>query len=597
MTRVSDVPSNRHPVAGLLLLVTLAACGGSSVSNTSAAADDAASRVTELANRYVTEFFDAFPYQAVEFGAPDAHPDQLVDHSLPALGRWQAREDAMLTDLQGIDPAPLSGRPQEVTYKFLDNQLVSSRNYRVCRMELWNVSPTYTGWQADLAVVAGLEAVGTDENRAHAFSRVSQLPKYLDDEIDNLKEGLKQGYTAPRHNVRVVIEQMAAMLKAPVGDSPFVQMARAGTPPEFRTKLETLETSAIRPAIRKYRDFLEQTYLPAAREAVGVSANPNGAACYLAAVKYHATVDMTPQQIHDLGLTQMDRILAEMRDIGSRSFGTSDPAKLLALVKADPKYRFKSREALISDAESAVARAKAALPQWFGRLPKAPVIVEPYPPYLEKSAPGGQSVPPTADGQPGKYLINAYNATAQSIAGLEATAFHETYPGHHLQGAIALEKTDLHPIQRYFFLSGFGEGWALYSERLADEMKLYSSDLDRVGLLSNEALRAARLVVDSGMHGLGWTREEAVDYMLARTTANEAFANAEIDRYIAVPGQATSYMIGNLEIRKLRNEAEQALGARFDVRAFHDVVLEDGTLPLWVLREKVERWIAAGGKS
>jgi uncharacterized protein (DUF885 family) len=382
------------------------------------------------------------------------------------------------------------------------------------------------------------------------------------------------------------------MLAAPISDSPFVQMAKPGAPPSFRKALEDQEKTLIRPAITRYRDFLQQTYLPAAREAIGVSANPNGAACYLAAVKYHATVSMTPQEIHDLGKAQMEKITAEMKTIGQRSFNTADPVALLKLVTTDPKYRFKSREELIKTAESAVARAKDALPKWFGILPMAPVIVEPYPAFLEKTAPGGQAVPPTADGKPGKYLINAYKATEQSRAGLESTAFHEAYPGHHLQGAIALEREGLHPISRHFFLSGFGEGWGLYAERLADEMGLFTSDVDRLGLLSNEALRAARLVVDSGMHALGWTRQQAIDYVMAHTTENRASAEAEIDRYIAVPGQATAYMIGNLEIRRLREEAKQKLGSKFDIREFHDVVLEDGTMPLWVLREKVERWVA-----
>jgi uncharacterized protein (DUF885 family) len=361
--------------------------------------------------------------------------------------------------------------------------------------------------------------------------------------------------------------------------------------PGFRKQLEQLERVSIRPAIAKYRDFLKQTYLPAARDAIGVSVNPQGQACYAAAVKYHATVEMTPQQIHDLGLAEMKKIREEMTTIGRRSFGVEDPQALLKLVRTDPKYRFKSRDELIKTAESAVARAKNSVPNWFGRVPSAPVIVEPYPAYLEKTAPGGQAIAPTADGKPGKYLLNAYNATEQSRAGLESTAFHEAYPGHHMQGAIALEQENLHPIQRYFFLSGFGEGWGLYAERLADEMGLFTSDVDRLGLLSNEALRAARLVVDSGMHALGWTRQQAIDYVLANTTETQARAEAEIDRYIAVPAQATAYMIGNLEIRRLRDEAKSALGTRFEIKKFHDLVLEDGTMPLWVLREKVQRWV------
>jgi uncharacterized protein (DUF885 family) len=577
-------------LAAVCMCMLAAACGGTAPQPGPPPAESAAKRVTALADAYVKEYLEAFPQQALAIGAPDVHADRLGDHSLPALKRWQDREDQLLADLKLIDLAPLDGRAESITYKFLQNLLESAQGFRVCRNELWNVSPTYTGWQADLPVVAGMQATATAEDQKHAVARFSQLPKYLDDEIANLREGMRLKYSAPKHNVQTVIGQMDELLKAKVAESPFVQMAKADAP-AFRKQLEDLETSQIRPAIARYRDFLQKEYLASARDAIGVDANPDGAACYTAAVKYHATVSMTPKEIHDLGLAQMEKIQAEMRQIGQRSFNTSDPIALLKLVRSDPKYRFKSRDELIKYAESAVERARQALPKAFGRIPKAPVIVEPYPAYLEKSAPGGQSVPPSADGKPGKYLINAYKANEQSRAGLESTAFHETYPGHHLQGAVALERKELHPVSRYFFLSGFGEGWALYSERLADEMGLFSSDVDRLGLLANEGLRAARLVVDSGMHALGWTRQQAIDYVLAHTTESPSHAAAEVDRYIAVPAQATAYMIGNLEIRKLRTEAEQALGPKFDIREFHDLVLADGTLPLWVLREKVSRWI------
>jgi uncharacterized protein (DUF885 family) len=573
----------------LALAVVAAGCGSSEppVDTAKLAAD-----VSAMADTYVHDYLEAFPQQALVLGAREVHPSLLGDHSLPALAKWEAREDEMLAALKQIDVKAIDGMPEAHTYKFLQNLLESAIGFRACRMELWNVSPTWTGWQADLPVIAGMQSTATPADEQDALARWSQLPKYLDDEIANLSEGLRMGYSAPKSNVRSVIAQVEAMLNAPMPQSPFVQMAKAGASAGFRKQLEDLERSEIRPAIARYREFLVDTYLPAAREAIGVSANPGGAGCYTAAVQYHATVQMTPQAINDLGVAQMQKITAEMVEIGRRSFNTDDPKALLTLVKTDPRYRFKSRDELIKTAESAIARAKDALPEWFGLVPMAPVIVEPYPPFLEKTAPGGQAVPPTADGKPGKYLINAYKATEQSRAGLESTAFHETYPGHHLQAAIALERENLHPISRYFFLSGFGEGWALYAERLSDEMGLFSSDVDRLGLLSNEALRAARLVVDSGMHALGWSREQAIDYILEHTTETRARTEAEVDRYIAVPGQATSYMIGNLEIRRLREEAKQKLGDRFDIREFHDVVLEDGTMPLWVLREKVERWVA-----
>jgi uncharacterized protein (DUF885 family) len=550
-----------------------------------------ASDVNAVASNYLRGYLDAFPEQALAMGAQDPHPSQLGDHSLPAIGRWEQRENELLSQLKAIDIAPIADRAEAVTHKFMQQLLEGSVGHRLCRMELWNVSPTWTGWQAAMPVLMGMETTTRPEAQQDAFARWSQLPKWIDDEIVNLKEGLRLGFTAPKGNVQSVINQVEAMLAGPVSDAPAVLMAK-GDAESFRKRLATLEQSEIRPAITRYRDFLKSTYLPAAREAIGVSANPNGANCYTTAVKYHATVDMTAQQVHDLGKSEIAKIQAEMRTIGQRSFGVDDPQKLLTLVKTDPKYRFRNRAELIKLAEDAVARSKAAVPNWFGRVPASPVIVEPYPSYVEKTAPGGQYVSPSAGGAPGKYLINAYKANEQSRAGVESTAFHEAYPGHHMQSAIALEQENLHPVQRYFFLSGFGEGWGLYAERLSDEMKLFSSDVDRLGLLSNEALRAARLVVDSGMHALGWSRQQAIDYVLAHTTETVDRATAEIDRYIAVPGQATAYMIGNLEIRRLREDAKTRLGDRFDIKVFHDIVLEDGAVPLWVLKEKIERFVS-----
>ena len=577
-------------LSALVVLVSLSACDRTPAGPPLA---EIVKEMNAVADGYLRSYLTAFPENALAIGARDPHPSILGDHSLPALKKWEERENELLARLRTIEVTPIEQDAEGVTYRFLQHLLEAAQGFRACRTELWNVSPTWTGWQASLPVLAGMQNTSTPAAQQDAIARWSQLPKWLDDEIANLNEGLKQGYSAPKGNVQSVIAQVDAMLTAPVKDSPFVQMAKADAPASFRTKLEALEKTQIRPAIARYRDFLKTSYLPAAREAIGVTANPQGQACYAAAVKYHATVDMSAQQVHDLGLAQMAKITAEMKEIGRRSFNMDDPRALLTLVKTDPKYRFKSRDELIKYAEAAVERSKQAMPKFFGHVPSAPVVVEPYPAFLEKTAPGGQAVPPTADGRPGKYLLNAYKATEQSRAGLESTAFHEAYPGHHMQGAIALEKENLHPIQRYFFLSGFGEGWGLYSERLADEMGLFSSDVDRLGLLSNEALRAARLVVDSGMHALGWTRQQAIDYVLAHTTETDARAAAEVDRYLAVPGQATAYMIGSLEIRKLRDEARAKLGTRFDIRNFHDLILEDGSLPLWVLRAKVDRWIAA----
>jgi uncharacterized protein (DUF885 family) len=551
---------------------------------------DPAARVTALADAYVKSFFEHFPDQATAQGRADADNARLPDNSLAGLEDWRDEEDALLDELGTVSPSQLGGGAL-VTYEFLHDLLESSVAQRVCETELWQVSPTWTGWQANYAYLASVQPVGSAPARQAALARFSQLPRYLDGEIARLREGVRRGYTAPKGNVRRVIEQMDELLAGQAVDSPFYDPALRDRDPAFGRALVDVIQQHVQPAIKKYRDYLDKEYLSSAREAIAVTANPKGAECYRAAVRFHTSIAMEPDEIQKLGLAQMDKVMGEMKLIGARSFHTADPAELLVKVKQAP-YTFGSRQELIDYASAAVERARRTVPRWFGVVPKATVVVVPYPAFRERSAPSGEYQVGSDDGtRPGTYYINAYEAEKQSKAGIEATAFHETYPGHHLQNTVAKEVGGTHPIQRYFGNSGFGEGWALYSERLADEMGLYSDDLARLGLLSNEALRSARLVVDSGMHALGWTRERAIDYLQAHTTLTPERAAAEVDRYIAVPGQATAYMIGNLEIRRLRESAQKDLGPRFSVQAFHDQVLGDGAITLGMLREKIARWV------
>ena len=591
----------RIPLGPLLvLLLALAGCGPDEEERAAAEAAAAAERsrsaaaaVTALADQYVAAYFDQFPEEAVMSGAPDPDPARLSDNGLESLARWQILQQDLLAELDTVDTAALTDPAVRITADLLRNRLESARDYAVCRMELWNVNPTFTGLMAYVTVLAGMLPLDTPAQRSAALSRFEQMEGFIDTEIAKLREGVELGYSAARVSVGATIAQLDAFLALPPDETPFGQAA-AKQDVAFQEAVRQVVTAKLMPALGRYRDYLANEYTAAAREAIGVNANPDGAACYRAAVRYWATVDIGVEEIQRIGLEQMERILAGMSEIGARSFDEPDPKALLRKVKTEPQYLFESRAAMVAYAEAALERARAALPAWFGRVPEATVIVEPYPPFQEKSAPIGQAVPAAPDGSsPGKYLINTYQAEQQSKASLEAIAFHEAYPGHHTQFTIAQERTDLHPISRYFYLSGYGEGWGLYAERLADEMGLYGSDLDRLGMLSNEAMRAARLVVDSGMHGLGWSREQALDYLDAHTATSRELNSAEIDRYIAVPGQATSYMLGALEIRRLREEAERELGDAFDIRAFHDLVLEDGAIPLGRLAARVEGWIEA----
>lgn len=575
------------PFAALVLM--MACAEGDPAAGTDAATDDPAARSLALAEAYVEAYYGQFPEEAYEVGYPDAPADRLSDRSPAARAAWHAREDSLLAALEAIDSTALEGTEAAIPHAYALDRLKASVGRRVCRMDLWNVSPTWTGWPELLPSVFAQQPVDTPEARAALLARARDIGRFLDTEIANLREGVRLGYTAARPDVDAVIAQVDGLLALPAGDSPFLEPTDRSDDADFGDSLRGIVADVIGPAATRYRDFLAGEYRSAAREEVGVTANPDGAACYEASVRYFTTLPLTAEGIHAAGLREMDRIQAEMKEIARRLFGTDDLKAALAGAR-EPRYTFRSEDEILAYARAAVERGRAAVPEWFGTVPQADVVVRPYPAFQKRT--GGGFYTAGLPGEAGTYLLGTYEPEALSKAGLEATAFHETYPGHHMQVSIVLEKGGTHPVLKYFFNSGMGEGWALYTERLADEMGLYSGDIDRLGMLSNEALRAARLVVDPGMHALGWSRERAVAYMLENTAESEGEVSYEIDRYLAVPGQATAYLTGSLEIQRLRAEAESRLGERFDIRAFHDRVLENGTISLPMLGSEIERWVA-----
>jgi uncharacterized protein (DUF885 family) len=547
-------------------------------------------RVRALADAYLEGYFQRNPDQVTLFGVPGRHHDALPDNSLDALKTWQAKEDGWLAQATHIDPASIGAPSLRATYAIVREALEASVGVRGCRYELWTVSQMVNGWQVQDGYTVTIQPVGTDEARKDALARWSRLPRYIDTEIGNLREGLRQGYSAPKGNVRIVIDQMNTLIATPTAESPFDSPAVRDKTPAFVEQFELLVREQIVPAFTRYRDFLQREYLPAARDAIAVSANPNGAACYDASVRFHSSLPVTAADVHAAGVREVEQLDAEMQAIGERSFHMSSVPALLEHARTEKRYLFRSPEELIARSQAALTRAKGRMHDYFGLLPKADVVIERYPKFREKNGPNEYN-PPAEDGsRPAVFFINAYEAEKKSRVETEATAFHETIPGHHLQGAIALERKNIHPIGRYLFNSGYAEGWALYAERLADEMQLYSSDLDRLGMLSSQALRAARLVVDSGIHTMGWTRQRAIDYMLAHTAEDPADVASEVDRYIIYPGQATAYMLGKLEISKARDEARERMGSKFNIQIFHDQVLEDGAVPVSFLHRKITAW-------
>jgi uncharacterized protein (DUF885 family) len=575
-----------------LTAITAACSRDAQTPRAAPAAEQPDARVRMLADTYLEGYFQRNPDQVTLFGVPGGHHDALPDNALDALRAWQAKEDGWLAQARQIDPATIAAPPLRATYAIVREALESSIGVRVCHYELWTVSQFVNGWQVQDGYTVTIQPVGTDEARKEALARWSRLPQYIDTEIANLRDGLKAGYSAPKGNVRIVIDQMETLIATPTADSPFDSPSVRDKTPEFAAQFDLLLREQIVPAFRRYRDFLRTQYLPAAREAIGVSANPNGAACYDASVRFHSSLPVPAAEVHATGLRETEHLDAEMKAIGERSFSMRDVPALLQRARTERRYLFTGPEDLIERSQAALTRAKKAMPDWFGLLPKADVVIQRYPKFREKNGPNEYN-PPAEDGsRPAVFFINAYDAEKKSRVEAESTAFHETIPGHHLQGAIALERKSIHPIGRYLGNSGYAEGWALYAERLADEMKLFSTDLDRLGMLSSQALRASRLVVDSGIHTKGWTRQQAIDFMIAHTAEDHADIASEVDRYIIYPGQATAYMLGRLEIGKAREEAQQTMQQRFDIKRFHDRVLEDGAVPVSFLHEKIRAWAA-----
>lgn len=548
-----------------------------------------AERVNAIAAEFVDGYFAQFPEEIYEVGYPDGPDDRFGDHSEASRDAWNRRVDAWLAALDVIDPAALDGQPEAVAYRFTRERLQSLVGMQSCRMPLWNVSPTWTGWQYLVVSTLSVQPVDTPAARDAALARAADIDRFVATEIDNLKRGLELGYRAPVGNVAAVIEQITTLIDSPVDESPFYDPAIRADDAAFAAAYREILDSEIRPALVAYRDFLENEY--EGREQIGVAANPDGEQCYAASVRYWSSLPMDARAIHRAGLSEMARIRTEMLEIAKESFGTDDLEGLFERLRSDPEYTFDSEEHMLRYVKDAVERGRRAVPEWFGNVPDAELIVIPSPAY-EKDSGGGFYAAGSADGsRPGIYRVGTWNPQGISMAGQESTAFHESWPGHHLQGSIALTNEALHPVQRYMYISGTGEGWGLYSERLADEMGLYSSELARLGMLSNEAFRAARLVVDPGMHVMGWSRDEAIDYMLANTAEGYDAVAGEVDRYAAVPGQATSYLVGSLEIQRLRAHAEALLGERFDIRAFHDRLLADGSVTLPMLADSVNAWI------
>ncbi len=568
-----------RPLSALITAIILTACTETT---------PPPSAIEQLADEYLEAMMEEDALMGTYYAIEGARHDRLPDNSLAGLADWQQKEDAWLSALEDIPVPAEVGSRDWVTYGLLKEQIQSAVGTRICRNELWAASTT-TSWHTWIPFVFDIQPLETPELRAQALTRFAAMDTYIDNEIDNLREGLRLGYSAPR----VTVEAVPAQVRSLIGpDSIFLGPAQRTDDTAFTAAVEQIYNEQIAPALNRFADFIENEYLAEARETLAVSGNPNGEACYPALVRGFVTVGVPAEEIHAVGLEQVAKIREEIQVTLDEHFGGGDVSEFLRRVNEDPAFTFETEEAVLQYSTDALDAVKAAMPRAFGVLPKADVLVKPYPEFAESGS--GEYHSSSEDGtRPGIFYIAVTDPTGRSISNQLATLHHETFPGHHLQGAIALELGDQqHPLARYLWNSGYGEGWALYSERLADELGLYPTPLDRIGLYSDQIARASRLVMDSGLHTLGWTRQQAVDYMMANSGWAPVDIQNEIDRYISWPAQATSYMLGMIEIRRLRALAEETLGDNFDLRGFHDRVVGMGSITLPMLEESIKVWIA-----
>lgn len=547
--------------------------------------------LNKIASDFENAFFKRYPETAMYWGKTDVDQDRFMDHSIAALITWQKVEDDFLNRLKQLNVNELKGSSEYITYELLKETLESQLAARICHDELWHINPLW-GWQNILSAVAEKQPIGSEHQREQALKRWATVGTVVHDEIQNLKLGLLQGYSAPKPVVRRVLEQLKIIVNLPTENSPFFEFAKRDGDESFKQKVAMLVENTINPAIKQYAFFLENEYLPLARDKIGVSALPGGIACYQVKIRKETTLQATPEEIYEYGLSHMQQLMREVATIGQRQFGVQAMREVFQKAKQDKQYLFQSEEEILNYNQAALERAKAKVMGWFDMMPMSPGILKPYPLHRAKTGSAGEYHPPSDDGaRPGIFYINTYEPFKISRVTQEATLFHELIPGHHFQVALAHENTTQHSLNKYLWNSGYGEGWALYVERLADEMGLYLDDISRLGMLSNEALRTARLVVDPGIHAMNWTREEAIDYLKNHTALEDNIIESEVDRYIIMPGQATSYMLGKREIEMLREEAKRSLGENFDIRQFHNQILKNGSVTLPLLKDQVNSWL------
>ena len=563
----------------------------------SAAAQTASGDLARLFSDERAFVYREDPLSATNAGVRDY--DDRLPSVTPDVQARQARENQeFLTRLRTIDRAQLTHQEQ-VSYDlfaFMIGERVRFARYNDWRLPLNSDS----GFYSEILLLDDLQSPRTVRDYENYIARLNDVPRYFREHIANMRMGMRDGFTLPREIVGGVsqvvggfrYENAEAMgLYAPFANFP------ASVPESERARLResgrAAITTSVIPAFDEFRTFFVDEYAPRARATIAAQRLPNGRAYYSDLVRYYTTLpDATPQQVHQVGLREVARIRAAMETEMRAAGFQGSFAEFLTFLRTDPQFYATTPEQLLREAAWITREIDAQMPRLFGRIPRTPYTVRPVPAEIAPNYTGGRY-----NGGPlgaaGEYWVNTYALNTRPLYILPSLTAHEAAPGHHTQGALARELTDLPEFRRTFYPHAFGEGWGLYSERLGEEMGIYHTPYQRFGRLTYEMWRACRLVVDTGMHSMSWSRQRALDYLAGNTALSTHEVRTEIDRYIAWPGQALAYKTGELKIVELRQRAEAALGERFDVRAFHDAVLANGGVTLPVLERQIDEYIAA----
>ncbi|MBD8878986.1 DUF885 family protein [Rhodanobacter sp. 7MK24] len=568
-----------------------AACLAASVH--AGAADDAAARFHAI---YTQEWsWRQQQFQGLDDedsqGAPSDHLPRVDAATQSARERYWTE---VLERLDAIKPAELHGEEavNYAVYRFQIETLLAEQHFRTWEMPFNSDS----GFWSDLGFTARAHYAQPKEYQDY-IGKLRDIPRYFAEETDNMRLGLARGFSQPKVILQGRTQSISDVIDAP-GESnlfytPFKQMP-ASIPAAEQATLRADALAAIKdaviPAYAKLLRFMQDEYIPRARTGIAAEDLPDGKAFYQAQIREYTTLDMSPDAIHQLGLEQMAIIHRQMLDTITLAGFKGSFADFLHFLRTDPRFYARTPEELLKDAAWIAKQVDGKVGDYIGRLPRRRFAIEPVPPDLAPIYTGGR-------GGPGIYLVNTYNLPSRPLYSLPALTLHESSPGHALQMPLAAEMEGLPDFRRYSYISAYGEGWALYCEYLGQEMGIYHTPYEQFGYLSYQAWRAARLVVDTGIHHLHWTRAQAQDYLRENTALADHEIETEVDRYIAWPGQALSYYLGEMAIRQDRARAEQALGTKFDIRAFHDAVLSTGSVPLPVLNERIDRFIDDGGKS